>query len=112
MLRTIPTKWYGVMGLVITKDGILAASGLPVAGIEDEQNLRGTAEGWELATGKLVKSSPVFDVVGPVSADGQCTVHAADYASGCDGPQTQCSCRAAARDILEFSSDSDHQAVP
>src|SRR5579864_2145992 len=31
-LRTIPTKWYGILGLVITKDGMLAASGLTVAG--------------------------------------------------------------------------------
>jgi WD40 repeat protein len=71
ILRTIPTKWYGIIGLVITKDGMLAASGLTVAGIEDEQDLRGTVEEWELASGKLVKSSPVFDVVGSVSADGQ-----------------------------------------
>jgi WD40 repeat protein len=71
ILRTIPTKWYGIIGLVITKDGMLVASGLTVAGIDDEQDPRGTVEEWELATGKLVKSSPVFDVVGPVSADGQ-----------------------------------------
>ena len=71
ILRTIPTKWYGIVGLVITKDGMLAASGLTVAGIEDEQNLRGTVEEWELDSGKLVKSSPVFGVVGPVSPDGQ-----------------------------------------
>lgn len=71
ILRTIPTKWYGIMGLVVTKDGMLAASGLTVAGIEDEQDPRGTVEEWELATGKLVKSSPVFLVVGPVSPDGQ-----------------------------------------
>ena len=67
ILRTIPTKWYGIIGLVITKDGMLVASGLT----EDEQDPQGTVEEWELATGKLVKSSPVFDVVGPVSADGQ-----------------------------------------
>ena len=71
ILRTIPTKWYGLAGLVITKDGILAASGLTVAGIEDEQDPRGTVEEWELATGKLVKSSPVFSVVGSMSADAQ-----------------------------------------
>jgi WD40 repeat protein len=71
VLRTIPTKWFGVIGLVITRDGMLVASGLTVEGIEDEQDLRGTAEEWELATGKLVKSSPVFGVVGPVSSDGQ-----------------------------------------
>src|SRR5208282_3584121 len=55
ILRTIPTKWYGITGLVITKDGILVASGLTVAG-DDEQDPRGTVEMWELATGKLVKS--------------------------------------------------------
>lgn len=71
ILRTIPTKWYGITGLVITKEGILAASGLTVAGIEDEQDPRGAVEEWELATGKLLKSSPVFPVVGPVSPDGQ-----------------------------------------
>jgi WD40 repeat protein len=71
-LRTIPTKWYGIIGLVITKAGMLAASGLTVSGLEDDdQDPRGTVEEWELATGKLVKSSPVFGVVGPVSADGQ-----------------------------------------
>lgn len=71
ILRTTPTKWYGLTSLVITKDGVLVASGLTVAGIEDEQDPRGTVEEWELATGKLVKSSPVFDVVGLVSPDGQ-----------------------------------------
>ncbi len=71
ILRTIPTKWYGIVGLAITKDGLLAASGLTVAGIEDEQDPRGTVAEWELASGKLVKSSPVFDVVGPISASGQ-----------------------------------------
>jgi WD40 repeat protein len=71
ILRTIPTKWYGITGLVITKEGNLAASGLTVAGIEDEQDPRGTVEEWELATGKLLKSSPVFSIVGSVSADGQ-----------------------------------------
>jgi WD40 repeat protein len=71
VLRTIPTKWYGITGLVITKDGILAASGLTVAGDYYEQDPRGTVEMWELATGKLVKSSPVFSVVGLVSPDGQ-----------------------------------------
>jgi len=50
---------------------MLAASGLTVAAIEDEQDPRGTAEECDLATGKLVKSSPVFGVVGPVSPDGQ-----------------------------------------
>ena len=71
ILRTIPTKWYGIIGLVITRDGILAASGLTVAGIDDEQDPRGTVEEWELATGKVVKSSAVFGAVGPVSPDGQ-----------------------------------------
>lgn len=70
ILRTIPTKWYGLTGLVITKDGVLVASGLTVAGLDDEQDPQGTVEEWELATGKLVKSSPVFSVVGSVSADG------------------------------------------
>jgi len=70
VLRTIPTKWYGITGLVITKDGMLVASGLTVAGIEDEQDPRGTVEEWELATGNLVKSSQEFGVVGPVSPDG------------------------------------------
>jgi WD40 repeat protein len=74
ILRTIPTKWYGIVGLAITKDGMLAASGLTEAGIEDEQDPQGTVEEWELATGRLVKSSPVFSVVGPVSADGQSMV--------------------------------------
>lgn len=71
VLRTIPTKWHGILELVITKDGMLSASGLTVAASDDEQDPRGTAEEWELATGKLVKSSPVFGVVGPVSPDGQ-----------------------------------------
>jgi WD40 repeat protein len=71
VLRTIPTKWYGILGIVITKDGTLAASGLTVAAIEDEQDPRGTVEEWELSTGKLVKSSPVFGVAGPVSPDGE-----------------------------------------
>src|SRR5262245_6757656 len=71
ILRTIPTKWYGIIGLVITKDGRLVASGLTVAGIDDEQDPRGTVEEWELATGKVVKSSAVFGAVGPVSPDGQ-----------------------------------------
>src|SRR5215470_9356070 len=71
VLRSIPTKWYGITGLVITKDGIVVASGLTVAGIEDEQDPRGTVEEWELATGKLVKTSPLFGIVGPVSPDGQ-----------------------------------------
>lgn len=71
ILRTIPTKWYGIIGLVITRDGMLTASGLTVAGIDDEQDLRGTVEEWDLDSGKLVKSSPVFGVVGPVSPDGQ-----------------------------------------
>ncbi len=71
VLRTIATKWYGTTGLVITKDGMLVASGMTVAGIEDEQDPRGTVDTWELATGKLIKSSPVFSVVGPVSEDGR-----------------------------------------
>ena len=71
ILQIIPTKWYGIMGLVVTKDGMLVASGLTLAAIGEEQDPRGTVEKWELATGKLVKSSPVFSVVGPVSADGR-----------------------------------------
>lgn len=71
VLGTIPTKWFVLIGLVITKDGVLVASGMTVEGIGDEQDPRGTVEEWELATRKLVKGSPVFDVVGLVSADGQ-----------------------------------------
>jgi WD40 repeat protein len=71
VLRTIPTKWYGIIGLVITRDGMLAASGLTEAADGEEQNPAGTVDIWEFATGKLVKSSPVFSVVGPVSPDGQ-----------------------------------------
>jgi WD40 repeat protein len=70
-LRIIPTKWYGIVGLAITKDGMLAASGLTVSDSDSAQDPQGTVEVWELATGKLVRTSPVFDVVGPVSADGQ-----------------------------------------
>ena len=71
VLRTIPTKWYGILGLVITKEGIVVASGLTAAADDDEQNPAGTVEEWELATGKLVKTSPLFNIVGPVSPDGQ-----------------------------------------
>jgi len=70
VLQTIPTKWYGITGLVITKEGIVVASGLTVAAVDDEQNPGGTVEEWELATGKLVKTSPAFGIVGPVSPDG------------------------------------------
>jgi hypothetical protein len=75
ILRTIPTKWYGLTGLTITREGILVASGLTVAGIEDEQDPRSAVEEWDLATGKLLKSSPAFPVVGPVSPDGQWMVN-------------------------------------
>ncbi len=71
ILQIIPTKWYGIMGLVVTKDEMLVASGLTLAASGEEQDPRGTVEKWELATGKFLKNSPVFPVVGAVSADGR-----------------------------------------
>jgi WD40 repeat protein len=73
ILRTIPTKWYGITGLTITRDGLLFASGRtnPSDPDDDEEDTRGTAQVWEMASGNLVKTSSAFAVVGPVSPDGR-----------------------------------------
>jgi WD40 repeat protein len=71
VLRTIPTKWYGVTGMTITRDGLLVASGTTIEDIGDEHDPKGTVQAWDMASGKVVKSSPVFSVVGPLSPDGR-----------------------------------------
>jgi WD40 repeat protein len=69
--RTIATQWYRVAGMTITRDGLLTASGTTNEDIGDEEDPRGTVQVWRLGSGDLVKTSPVFDVVGQVSPDGR-----------------------------------------
>ena len=70
-VRTIPTNWYGVFGMAFTREGLLVASGTTHQDIGEEQGPRGTVQAWEIASGKVVKSSAEFGVVGPVSPDGR-----------------------------------------
>lgn len=72
ILRTIPTKWYGVTGMTITGDGLLVASGTTNEDIGDEHDPKGTVQVWDLASGKLLRTSAEFAVVGPLSPDGRC----------------------------------------
>jgi len=67
ILRTVSTNWYGISGMTVTVDGLLIASGTT----HDEEDPRGTVQVWQAASGKLIKSSPEFPIVGPVSPDGR-----------------------------------------
>jgi WD40 repeat protein len=70
-LRAIPTKWYGVTGMTITKEGLLVAAGTTIEDSGDGDDPMGTVQVWNVASGELAKSLPEFAAVGPVSPDGQ-----------------------------------------
>ncbi|MGB0034420.1 MAG: hypothetical protein WBP79_02980 [Candidatus Acidiferrales bacterium] len=71
VLQTIPTKWSWATGLTITREGLLVASGTANGDLDDEQDLRGTVQVWDVASGNLVRTSAEFAVVGQVSPDGR-----------------------------------------
>jgi WD40 repeat protein len=71
ILRTIPTKWWGVTGMTITRDGLLVASGRINQDDGEEGDPRGNVQVWDVATGSPVKTSPEFPVVGQISPDGR-----------------------------------------
>jgi len=73
ILRTIPTKWLGVTGLAITRDGVLVAAGTSQE-LGHEPNPPGTVQFWDLASGNLLKSSQEFPVIGQLSPDGRLMV--------------------------------------
>jgi WD40 repeat protein len=81
-VRTIATNWYGVSGMAMTRDGMLVVSGTTHQDIGEEENPRGTVQVWEIASGKAVKSSAEFPVVGQVSPDGRLMANLASGAPG------------------------------
>lgn len=70
-LRTISTKWRGVTGLTITRDGLLVAAGKINEGIDDDYDPKGNVQVWDVASGNLVSTSPDFPAVGQLSPDGR-----------------------------------------
>jgi WD40 repeat protein len=79
ILRTIPTKWWGVTGVSITHDGQLVAAGTVN---QDEYDPKGNVQVWDLASGNLVKTSSEFGVVGQLSPDGRFMAAEASNAEG------------------------------
>lgn len=70
IVRSIPTKWWRVTSMTITRDGLLIASGATHEDEGEEEEPQGTIQIWELASGNLVKTSPEFPIIGEVSPDG------------------------------------------